>query len=415
MAAVGSGEGGAGSDVDPPAAPVPGPRRDPGRLLWPTAAWSWALQFAVLNPLLAVLLVTLYGATPAQVGVVLGAYNVGGFVASLVIPTLADRRGDYLRPLVVCAIAGVGLVVVLAVTTALPVAVIALVVLGGPPGVGSTLLFAQLRHEGAAPARIIRTRAIVSSAWVVGPPLATLVTGAAGTPAAVLLLVAISSVNVVTALLLLRRRGPLPERDPAARPRLLAQLRGWSRWRVVTAFTLLHATNVAAVTVTALFVAHDLGAPIAWAGVVLGAAALVEIPALLIMGRLHARIPTRLLLGTGWACGVVYYGVAAAVQEPWQLLALQPLNAWFFASVAGIGLTVFQDAFPSPGLASGLFTNTRRIGAVLAGLLIAGLGGLPAPYRGVYAAAAVVVLLVLVGAAVVDAVGRRSGSAAAAP
>ena len=403
--------GGSGSDGDPPHPP----QRHPGRLLWPTAAWSWALQFAVLNPLLAVLLVSLYGASPAQVGVVLGVYNAGGFVASLLIPTFADRRGDYLRPLVVCAVTGVALVIVLTVTTALPVAVIALVVLGGPPGVGSTLLFAQLRHEGAPPARIIRTRAIVSSAWVVGPPLATLVTGAAGTPSALLLLLGISGVNVVTALLLLRRRGPVPARDPAAvRPSLLAQLRGWSRWRVVTAFTLLQATNSATVTVLALFVADDLGAPIAWAGIVLGAAALVEIPALLIMGRLHEGTSTRVLLGTGWACGIAYYALAAAAREPWQLLALQPLNAWFFASVAGVGLTVFQDAFANPGLASGLFTNTRRVGSVLAGLLIAGLGGLPAPYRGVYAASAAVVLLVLVGAAVVQAVGRgpaREGAA----
>lgn len=65
-----------------------------GRVLWPVASWFWALQFAVLNPLLAVLLVTLYGATPSQVGWVLGLYNLGGFIASLVIPTLADRSGE---------------------------------------------------------------------------------------------------------------------------------------------------------------------------------------------------------------------------------------------------------------------------------------------------------------------------------
>ncbi|MBK0297446.1 MFS transporter, partial [Bacillus sp. S34] len=68
--------------------------------LWPVAAWFWALQFAVLNPLLAVLLVALYNATPTEVGWILGLYNVGGFVASLVIHTLSDRALDYLRTLV---------------------------------------------------------------------------------------------------------------------------------------------------------------------------------------------------------------------------------------------------------------------------------------------------------------------------
>jgi SET family sugar efflux transporter-like MFS transporter len=379
-----------------------------GKVLWPVAAWFWALQFAVLNPLLAVLLVTLYGATPAEVGWVLGLYNVGGFATSLVIPTLADRARNYLRPLVLCAVGGVALVAVLAVTTSLPVVVLALVILGGPPGVGSTLLFAQLRHEGALPAQVIRTRAIVSFAWVIGPPLATLVTGAAGNPAALALLAGIGLVNVTTALLLLRRRGTTPADDAAPRPRLLAQLRGWNRWGVVGAFTLLQATNIATVTIATLFVSQDLGAPIVWAGIVLGAAALLEIPALLLIGRLQEQRPVRLLLAGGCACGVAYYGLVALAHEPWQLLALQPLNAWFFATVAGLGLTVFQDVFPSPGLASGLFTNTRRAGAVLAGLLIAVLGASPDPYRAVYVAAGVIVLLVFAGAAAVANRGRAA-------
>lgn len=42
--------------------------RQRGKVLWPVAAWFWALQFAVLNPLLAVLLVSLYDATPTEVG-----------------------------------------------------------------------------------------------------------------------------------------------------------------------------------------------------------------------------------------------------------------------------------------------------------------------------------------------------------
>ncbi len=382
-----------------------------GKVLWPVAAWFWALQFAVLNPLLAVLLVSLYEATPTEVGWVLGLYNAGGFAASLVIPTLADRTRNYLRSLVFCALGGVALVAVLAVTTSLPVVVLALIILGGPPGVGSTLLFAQLRHEGAPPAQVIRTRAIVSFAWVVGPPLATLVAGATGSPAALALLAGIGLVNVATALLLLRRRrDTTPPDDPAARPRLLAQLRGWNRWGVLGAFTLLQATNIATVTIATLFVTRDLGAPIVLAGITLGAAALLEIPALLLIGRLQEHRPVRLLLAGGWASGVVYYGLIALVHEPWQLLTLQPLNAWFFATVAGLGLglTVFQDVFPSPGLASGLFTNTRRAGAILAGLLIAALGAFPGPYRAVYVAAAVIVLGVLTVAAAVTARDRSA-------
>jgi SET family sugar efflux transporter-like MFS transporter len=370
-----------------------------GRVLWPTAAWFWALQFAVLNPLLAVLLVTLYNASPAQVGLTLGAYNIGGFIASLVIPTTADRTGDYLRPLVICGACGVAMVIVLAVTTALPLALLALVLLGGPPGVGSTLLFAQLRHDSASPTRVIRTRAIVSFAWVIGPPVATACTGLFGSASALLLLVGIGLVNVATALLLLRgrsRRASEPK-PLVSRPPMLAQLRGRGRWGVIIAFVILQVTNIATVTVVTLFITRDLHAPILWAGIVLGTGAVCEIPSLLFIGRLLTRTPARTLILISCVIGALYYLLAAASQAPWELLALQPLNAWFFATVAGVGLTVFQNTFPSPGLASGLFTNTRRAGAVLSGLIIAALASFPDTYRAVYAAAAILVGLVLIG------------------
>jgi hypothetical protein len=61
----------------------------------------------------------------------------------------------------------------------------------------------------------------------------------------------------------------------------------------------------------------------------------------------------------------------AYVSGPMLLLALQPLNAWFFAAVAGVGLTLFQRVIPRPGLATGIYLNTRRIGAVVSGPIIA--------------------------------------------
>ena len=48
------------------------------RLLTSSAALLWGLQFAFLAPVLALLLVTLYDATPADVGWVLAVYNSGG-------------------------------------------------------------------------------------------------------------------------------------------------------------------------------------------------------------------------------------------------------------------------------------------------------------------------------------------------
>ena len=133
----------------------------------------WGLQFAFLNPVLALLLVALFDATPGEVGWVLTVYNASGFVASLLVPAYADRRDDYLRPMLLCGALTFVLAGVLGFTTSLPVAVVALVVIGAPAGVGPALLFAQLKFSGARMVDVIHTRAIISFAWVAGPPLAT--------------------------------------------------------------------------------------------------------------------------------------------------------------------------------------------------------------------------------------------------
>jgi hypothetical protein len=141
------------------------------RLLVPSSALLWGLQLAFLSPALALILVNLYGATTAEVGWVLGIYNASGFVASLLLPAYADKKHDYLGPMLVCGALTLLLAVVLALVTSLPIATIALVVIGGPAGVGSSMLYAHLRHSGARPADIVNTRAIVSVAWVAGPPV----------------------------------------------------------------------------------------------------------------------------------------------------------------------------------------------------------------------------------------------------
>jgi MFS transporter, SET family, sugar efflux transporter len=68
----------------------------------PSSALLWGLQLAFLSPALALILTNLYGATTAEVGWVLGVYNAGGFVAALVLPGYADRKHNYLGPMLLC-------------------------------------------------------------------------------------------------------------------------------------------------------------------------------------------------------------------------------------------------------------------------------------------------------------------------
>ena len=384
---------------------VPGVKR----LLVPSAALLWGLQFAFLNPALALLLVALFDATAGEVGWVLAVYNASGFVASLVLPAYADRRQDYLRPLLACGLLTLALALLLTVATSLSVAVIGLVVLGGPAGVGTVFLFAQLKHAGATPSDVVNTRAIISFAWVAGPPLATFIIGWFGDRAILVAIAAVALLNIATTAAMLAERSAAgaEQRDAAAEAdddHLPMSRAGVGL--IVVAFVALQATNAAVVSVMSLFVAEDLGLDVIWAGIALGVAAAVEIPALLALGRLSRRFSSLRLIASGCVVGIAYYAAMVFVSGPVLLVGLQVLNAWFFAAVAGIGLTLFQQMIPRPGLASGLFMNTRRVGAIVSGPVI-GFGSLTAlGYSGIFAVCAGLTLFALAAIGLAGWLGR---------
>ncbi|MCX8454298.1 MFS transporter [Paenarthrobacter ureafaciens] len=382
------------------------------QLLPSSMALLWGLQFAFLTPALALMLVDLFGATPADVGWVLALYNGGGFLASLIIPALADRKRDYLRPMLLCGLLALALPGVLALTSSLPLAVVALLVLGGPAGVGMSLFFAHLKQSGAGPQEVVTMRAVVSFAWVAGPPLATVIIGSFGSQSILLALAAVALLNLVTTGIAFRRNrtlpgssaGPSGGADDGPLASRLAVI------GVVIAFTILQATDSSAVTIMALFVDQKMDGQLIWAGIALGVAAALEIPALLAIGRLSRSIPEKRLIASGCIAGVLYYTGMTFAVDPIALLSLQILHAWFFGVIAGVGLTLFQKVIPRPGLAAGLFTNTRRIGAIASGPIIA-FGSMTAlGYQGVFGICAVLTLAAMV---VIELTSRGSKAPAA--
>lgn len=365
------------------------------RVLVPSSALLWGLQFAFLNPVLALLLTGLFGATAADVGWVLAAYNASGFAASLLLPAYADRRSSYLRPMLACGALTLALAAALAAANTLPAAVVALIVLGAPAGVGTSLLFAHLRHSGADATDVVNTRAYIAFAWVAGPPLATLIIGAFGERAVLAAIAAIAVLNIGTTTAMIARRntsGGTAAKKPDAGP----PVRKMTVAAVVLGFVALQASNSAAVSFMGLFVSRGLGGEVFWAGLALGTCAALEVPALLIIARLGRRFPSRVLITTGCLAGIAYYTSMTFVADPVVLICLQPLNAWFFGTVAGVGLTLFQQIIPRPGLASGLWSNTARLGAVVSGVVISVGTTTALGYHGVFACSAGLTALALI-------------------
>jgi len=371
------------------------------RLLVPSSALLWGLQLAFLSPALALILVNLYGATTAEVGWVLAIYNASGFVASLLLPAYADKKHDYLGPMLLCGALTLLLAVVLALVTSLSMATIALIVIGGPAGVGSSMLYAHLRHAGARPADIVNTRAIVSVAWVAGPPLATFIIGWFGNRAILVAIAAVAVLNITTTAAMITHRNAAARaaaaRDPSPTPAAAtpdeSPVNRAGMVLILAAFVLLQATNATGMTIMTVYVTETLHLDVMWAGIALGVAAALEIPALLLIGRLSERYSHLGLIATSCLAGIAYYLGLAFVTGPILLIGLQLLNAWFFAGIAGIGLPLFQQMIPRPGLSTGLYMNTRRLGSIVAGPIIA-IGSLTAlGQRGIFLTSAALTLI----------------------
>ncbi len=372
---------------------MPPPTRS--SVLVSSSALLWGLQAAFLTPVLALLLVSLYDATTAQVGWVIAIYNASGFLAALVIPAHADRLGRYLPSLLACAALTSALAAALALSTSLPIAAVALVVLGGPASSGFSLLFAHLRHTGATPNQVVNTRAVVSFAWVAGPPIATFLIGAFGERSLLAALGIIGLLAVATTALMMRGPASGRARRPVVERPATRRLSRSTVGMVIGAFVAVQAGNAAAVAVMTLYVTDSLGLDVVWAGAALAVAAGLEIPALLIMGRLSPRFTSLGLINAGCVAGIAYYAAMTALSGPVALLAVQALSAWLVAAIAGIGMTLFQDMIPQPGLAVGIYANTRRIGAIVSGAIIAFGSTTALGYRGVFVASGLVTALAL--------------------
>ena len=319
------------------------------------------------------------------------------------MPAYADRKGDYLRPMLACAVLTVALAALLTAATSLPMAVVGLVVLGGPAGVGSSLLYAHLRFSGASPADVVNTRAIVSFAWVAGPPLATLIIGTLGDRAILVAIAAVAVLNVVTTAAMLAARKAASGDHPGPRP-AAGETQSVSRTGVtliVGVFIALQAANSAAVSIMTLFVTETLGLNVIWGGIALGVAAGLEIPALLLIARLGHRFSNFTLIASGCLVGVAYYTALVFVSGPVMLIVLQIWTPGSSRWSPVSGLTCSKRSSRGPGLASGLFVNTRRIGAIVSGPIIA-FGSMSAfGYGGTFAACAALTLVALIGIGVV--------------
>ncbi|MCS6089294.1 sugar efflux transporter SetB [Klebsiella pneumoniae subsp. pneumoniae] len=211
-------------------------------------------------------------------------------------------------------------------------------------------------------------RAQVSLAWVIGPPLAYALAMGFGFTAMYL---SAAAAFIVCGIMVWLFLPSMRKENPVATGRLEApRTHRRDALLLFSICTLMWGTNSLYIINMPLFIINELHLPEKLAGLMMGTAAGLEIPTMLIAGYYARRFGKRFLMRLSAVAGVLFYVGMLTVHTPALLLAMQVLNAIYIGILAGIGMLYFQDLMPGQaGAATTLYTNTTRVGWIIAGSL----------------------------------------------
>lgn len=134
------------------------------------------------------------------------------------------------------------------------------------------------------------------------------------------------------------------------------------------ASTLMWTCNTMYIIDMPLWISSDLGLPDKLAGILMGTAAGLEIPAMILAGYYVKRFGKRRMMVVAVAAGVLFYAGLILFHSREALLALQLFNAVFIGIVAGIGMLWFElcrgAQAPRPRCLTSIST-----GVILAGVI----------------------------------------------
>lgn len=136
------------------------------------------------------------------------------------------------------------------------------------------------------------------------------------------------------------------------------------------AFVFLHVGQWMYTLNMPLFVTEYLHAKEANVGYLASLCAGLEVPFMIILGIMSAKMETRTLLMIGAVLGGGYYFSIGIFDNVIAMLIGQVGLAFFLAILLGLGISYFQDILPDfPGYASTLFSNAMIVGQLVGNLL----------------------------------------------
>ncbi|ROU15960.1 MFS transporter [Kluyvera ascorbata] len=337
-------------------------------------AFMMGVAGALQAPTLSLYLSREVGVQPFWVGLFYTVNAIAGIVVSLGLAKRSDNRGDRRKLIMFCCLMAVGNALLFAFNRHYLTLITCGVLLASIANAAMPQLFALAREYADSSAREVVMfssvmRAQLSLAWVIGPPLAFMLALNYGFTA----MFSIAAVIFVISLTLIALTLPSVARVEQPADVVQNQISGWKDSNVRMLFiasTLMWTCNTMYIIDMPLWISSDLGLSDSLAGILMGTAAGLEIPAMILAGYYVKRFGKRRMMVTAVAAGVLFYVGLIFFHSHTSLLVLQLFNAVFIGIVAGIGMLWFQDLMPGrAGAATTLFTNSISTGVILAGII----------------------------------------------
>ncbi|EZA16178.1 sugar transporter, partial [Escherichia coli O28ac:NM str. 02-3404] len=337
-------------------------------------AFMMGVAGALQAPTLSLFLSREVGAQPFWIGLFYTVNAIAGIGVSLWLAKRSDSQGDRRKLIIFCCLMAIGNALLFAFNRHYLTLITCGVLLASLANTAMPQLFALAREYADNSAREVVMfssvmRAQLSLAWVIGPPLAFMLALNYGFTVMFSIAAGIFTLSLVLIAFML----PSVARVELPSENALSMQGGWQDSNVRMLFvasTLMWTCNTMYIIDMPLWISSELGLPDKLAGFLMGTAAGLEIPAMILAGYYVKRYGKRRMMVIAVAAGVLFYTGLILFHSRLALMTLQLFNAVFIGIVAGIEMLWFQDLMPGrAGAATTLFTNSISTGVILAGVI----------------------------------------------
>lgn len=311
---------------------------------------------------------------PYQVGLFYSINAVAGIVISFLLAQYSDNKGVRRNIILFCCLMGIGNCITFAFSRQYFILVTVGIFFSALTSAAMPQIFASAREYTDKTDRNVVVfngilRAQLSLAWVIGPPLSFALAVNYGFTIMYLSAAAMFFVAMLIVFLCF----PVIKRPASVTKKQEPKEKIFNNPNVILLFVAsisMGTANMMYLIDMPLYIDDILPGSPSLPGHLMGIAAAIEIPAMLIASMLVPRFGNKNLICFAVICGIIFYIGMVSTQNEWMLIGLQFFNGLFIGIIASIGLIYFQDLLPKrTGVASTLFNNCISCSIILAGML----------------------------------------------